>query len=45
MLLDITRIYNYGLRVGISKVFEIFGYFLFKGDRITLYDHDLHAIR
>jgi hypothetical protein len=31
----------YGLGVGISMVFEIFGHFLFKGDR-TLYSHDLY---
>jgi hypothetical protein len=35
----------YGLGVGISMVFEIFGNFQYQGDRITPYGHDLHTIR
>jgi hypothetical protein len=41
MLLD-TR---YGLGVGISTVFEIFGHFLYQQDGISPYGHDLHTIR
>jgi CRISPR/Cas system CMR-associated protein Cmr3 (group 5 of RAMP superfamily) len=41
MLLD-TRSNNIScLEVGISKVFEILGHLLFKGDRTTKYSHDL----
>jgi hypothetical protein len=40
-----TIIYICGLEVGISKVSEILGDFLFKGDGTTIYSHDLHTIR
>jgi hypothetical protein len=46
MLLDTKTKNMYGVGVGISTVFEIFGHFLFKGDvlRTTLYGHDPHTI-
>jgi CRISPR/Cas system CMR-associated protein Cmr3 (group 5 of RAMP superfamily) len=37
MLLDTRNNNICGLEVGISKVFEILGHFLFKGDRTTTY--------
>jgi hypothetical protein len=40
---DATRNKIYGLRVGISTVFKIFGHFLFKGYGTTLYGHDLQC--
>jgi hypothetical protein len=43
LILD-TRKNLYGLGVGTSTVFEIFGHFLFKGDGTILYGQDLHAI-
>jgi hypothetical protein len=46
MLLDIRNKNIYGLGVGISTVFEIFGHFLYqeRGERITPYGYDLHTI-
>jgi hypothetical protein len=36
MILDTRNKNTYGLGVGISTVFEIFGHFLFQGDGTTL---------
>jgi hypothetical protein len=47
LLLDIRNKNMYGLGMGISVVFEIFGHFLFKGGEgggTNLYGHDLHTI-
>jgi hypothetical protein len=45
MFLDTRNKNMYGLRVGISTVFEIFRHFLFKEDGTTPYGHDLYTIR
>jgi hypothetical protein len=45
MLLDTTNSNIFGLEEGIASVFEILGHVLFKGDRTTIYSHDLHTIR
>jgi hypothetical protein len=45
MLLDTRNKSIYGVGVGISILFEIFGHFLFKRDRRNPYGHDLHTVR
>jgi hypothetical protein len=44
MLLDTRNKNIYGLGLGISTVFKIFGDFLLRGDGITPYGRDLHTI-